>query len=122
MKKSIATLAVLVLALSAGAAMAGTGKYPTEFKKFKSGETYAGVEGKIASPNRKCLKKRTINVYEKGQKGKVASGTTNKKGKFEIGISGEVVKGTKYYGKVTKKKIDGGEVCKGAKSKAVKQN
>ncbi len=118
MKKSIATLAVLVLALSAGAAMADTSKYPTEFKKFKPEGSYAAVVGKIGSPNRKCLKKRTINVYKKGENGKVASGTTNKKGKFEIGIAGEV-RG-KYYGKVTKKKIDGGDVCKGAKSKPAK--
>ena len=118
MKKSIATLAVLVLALSAGAAMAGTTKYPTDFNKFKGTGTGPVVGGKIGSPNRECLKKRTINVYKKGRKGIVASGRTNKKGKFKIEIYGRVV--GKYYGKVKKKKLDGGEVCLGAKSKAAK--
>jgi hypothetical protein len=119
MKKLIATLAVVVVALGAGFASAAT-KYPTDFTKFKGTPGGPGVKGKIDSSKDKCVKKRKVSVFDKNKNNtKVASGKTNSKGKFEIPL-GQIgkVKGP-YYAKVKKKDLDGNKVCGGAKSKTI---
>ncbi len=83
MKVISAGLAVVVLALGAGTALAATTKHPTEFTKFKAASGYAGVKGQIDSSNGECVKNRKITIIDENNKHKVASVKTNSKGKFE---------------------------------------
>lgn len=63
------------------------------------------------------MKNRKVKIVHKHD-GTVAKGKTNSKGKFEIPVTGGA--GGKYYGKVKKTKLKGGDVCRSAKSKTIK--
>ena len=125
MMKFMAGLAVLVIALGAGAASTATAaaatKYPTSFKKFYGLKTSAEVKGRIGSPKGKCVKQRKIRIFRKYKKGfrQTASGLTNSKGKFKVGLLGYVPPRLVLYLKVDKKKLNSGKtVCLPARSRS----
>ena len=124
MKKLKTALVVLIVALGVGAASSSTAaaatKSPTSVKKFYGLKTAAEVMGKIGSPRSKCLKQRKVRIFRKYNKGfrQTASGLTNSKGKFKIGLLGYVPPRLVLYVKVDRKRLDNGRtICRPARSK-----
>jgi hypothetical protein len=123
-RKWVGTLALIACAgLGSGVAVAATVEYETVFKKFEVEVESGGgdVKGKLDSHKRKCLKKRKVTAYRKyrGDKHKLGSDKTNKKGKWRLSF--DTLKVGKYYAKVGQKDIgpnSAGEdqVCASAKS------
>jgi hypothetical protein len=122
-RKWVGTLAIVACAgLSSGVA-AATVEYETVFKKFEVEVESGGgdVKGKLDSHQGECVKNRKVKAYRKykGDKHKLGSDKTNKKGKWKLSF--DTLKVGDYYAKVEQKDLgpnSSGEdqVCGSAKS------
>ena len=119
----MATAAVIGCAGLGSGVAAATVEYETVFKKFEVEVESGGgdVKGKLDSRKGKCLKKRNVTAYRKykGDKHKLGSDETNKKGKWKLNFG--TLKVGKYYARVEQKDVgpnSSGEdqVCGSAKS------
>jgi 5-hydroxyisourate hydrolase-like protein (transthyretin family) len=124
-RRAAIPLTVLVAAVGAGAATAGTMHYPTIFTSYElQGDTSSGgtFKGTIDSTKGKCVKGREIKLFRKhnGDQKTLGDDKTNDNGHFKIDVSASDFTNGRYYAKAKSKTFDGGQKkCNSARSGTV---